>query len=208
MLRYYALSLHFTNSAYDGVHVYSGSIDSKRAGIGRLMPDIHFIWRPANWPDRPIRALRASHGFDEYLVRFYGFNARRQSRWFAHRTFIFCGRQSCGLTDGPPFSCRVLMAVCHAVALSSIALSALRSVKTRVLFHTRSVRWRKAILSLSIFSHFISWNKIVLKKYKCVDEYFAIKWKNRASDRKLFLCVFFHFMYLNKILIVLLIIIF
>lgn len=93
------------------------------ADIGRLMPDIHFIWRPANWPDRPNRALRAFHGFGEYLVGFYGFNACRQSRWFAHRTFIFCGRQSCGLTDGPLFSCQIFMVVYHATALSFIALS-------------------------------------------------------------------------------------
>jgi hypothetical protein len=68
------------------------------------MPDIHFIWQPANWSDRPIRALRAFHGSQEYLVGLYGFNARCQSRWFAHRTFIFCGRQSSGLTGGPLLS--------------------------------------------------------------------------------------------------------
>lgn len=77
------------------------SMHNKRAGIGRLMSDIHFIWRPANWPDRPIRTLRAFHGFDEYLVGFYGFNTHRQSRWLAHRTFILCGRQPYGLNDGP-----------------------------------------------------------------------------------------------------------
>lgn len=86
------------------------------------MPDIHFIWRPANWPDRPNRALRAFHGFGEYLVGFYGFNACRQSRWFAHRTFIFCGRQSYGLTDGPLFSRQVFMVVYHATALFFIVL--------------------------------------------------------------------------------------
>lgn len=85
--------------------------------IGRFISDIHFIWRPANWPDRPKRALRAFHGFGEYLVGFYGFNARRQSRWFVHRTFIFRGRQSCGLTDGSLFSCQIFMVVCHVTAL-------------------------------------------------------------------------------------------
>lgn len=87
------------------------SMHNKRAGIGRLMSDIHFIWRPANWSDRPIQALRAFHGFDEYLVGFYGFNAYRQSRWFAHRTFILCGRQPYGLTDDPLFSCQIFMVV-------------------------------------------------------------------------------------------------
>lgn len=52
--------------------------------MGRFISDIHFIWRPANWPDRPKRAPRTFHGFGEYLVGFYGFNARRRSRWFVH----------------------------------------------------------------------------------------------------------------------------
>jgi len=108
MLRTYNLCNSLNYGRVSRISVYGRvlrlSNDKRAAGIGRLMPDIHFIWQPANWSDRPIRALRAFHISEKYLVGFYGFNAHRQSRWFAHRTFIFCGRQSSGLTGGPLLS--------------------------------------------------------------------------------------------------------